>query len=50
MLCISCLAARTLALQVIHELIADAERAVVMIELMLKVINDSIRRCEAMGC
>src|SRR3984893_2320512 len=49
MLCVSCLASRTLALQVIHELVADAERAVVMIELMLEVIDDSIRRCEAMG-
>lgn len=50
MLCVSCFASRALVLQVIHELIADAERAMVMIELMLKVIDDSVRRCEAMGC
>jgi hypothetical protein len=49
MLGVSSLASRALALQVIHELIADAERAKVMTELMLKAINDSIRRCEAMG-
>ena len=50
MLAVPGLAPSALPLEVVDELIADSQRAVVMIELVLDVVDDGIVWCETMGC
>jgi len=47
---ISRFGARTLALEVIHELISDDQSAVMMVELMRDVVGDDVVRRKAVLC